>query len=73
MHELVELLERQGKLEGRDYHVSATETIYGLKIYSGDWDDIELPAGWGHRVVTTVPDPEGDDQMDVLSIEIFRK
>jgi hypothetical protein len=73
VHALTELLERQGKLEGRDYQVANPNLLTGLKIYAGDWDEVELPSGWTHRVVDTIADPEGDDQMDVLSIEIYRK
>lgn len=81
MHVLAKLLERHGKLEGRDYQV-VKDRIVGLKVYSGDWTDIETAIRampdkegwvWTHRLLSTVPDPEGDEQMDVLSIEIRPK
>lgn len=72
MDELIELLEKQGKLQGRDYQIAGYR-ILGLKMYSGDWSEIVLPPEWTGTVIATIPDPEEDDQMDVVSLIIHHK
>lgn len=67
-----------GKIEEEDFTVSLNNgktTIKNLRVYRGDLEDTfsELGTGWDYTIKHVIDDLEGEDQMDILQIEIFQK
>ena len=76
---IIEYLDRVlGKIEGEDYTLSLHNgklAIKNLRVYRGDLEDSfkELGSGWDYTIRHIIDDIDGEDQMDILQIEIYQK